>query len=82
MRVRLTVKLAEVVDGIDLSHCVEGDIIELSEREARLLLAESWAELAEESERVTCVANRIAEVAADAGPPALSAFQPGPPREK
>jgi hypothetical protein len=44
MTVRLTVKLAEVVDGIDLTHCVEGDAIELSTRDAQLLVAEGWAE--------------------------------------
>ena len=27
MHVRLIKKLAEVVDGIDLSHCSEGDVI-------------------------------------------------------
>jgi hypothetical protein len=67
MRVRLTVKLADLVDGIDLSHCVEGDVIELSEAEARLLLAEKWAEPAEESELVTCSPKSPADVAADEG---------------
>lgn len=54
MRVRLTVKLAEMVNGIDLSHCVEGDVIELTEREARLLMAEGWAEEILVEEPVTC----------------------------
>ena len=44
MKVRLTKKLAEMVDGIDISACVEGDVIELSERRAELLIAEAWAE--------------------------------------
>jgi len=43
MRVRLTRKLAEVIDGIDLRDHAVGDILELSEPEARLLLAEEWA---------------------------------------
>ena len=50
MRIRLTAKLAEVVDGIDLSHCVEGNVIELSERQAHLLMREGWAEPAHEGE--------------------------------
>ena len=67
MRVRLTVKLAEVVNGFDLSNYVEGDIIELSEGEGRMLLAERWAELAEDSELVRRVPKRLADVAADGG---------------
>ena len=43
MKVRLTRKLAEVLDGIDLSNCDEGDLIDLSERKGRLLVAEAWA---------------------------------------
>lgn len=48
MLVRLTAKLAEVVDGIDLSACREGDIVELSDPDAGLLIAEGWAERVEE----------------------------------
>ena len=43
MRVRLTRKLAERVDGIDLSSYQEGDVLDLSGREAELLVAEGWA---------------------------------------
>jgi len=43
MRVRLTRKLAERVDGIDLSAHAEGDWLDLSRRDAELLLAEGWA---------------------------------------
>lgn len=43
MRVRLTRKLAESVDGVDLSaHCV-GDIVDVSPTDARLLILEKWA---------------------------------------
>ena len=43
MRIRLTRKLAECLDGVDLSrHCV-GDVLDLSDREAGLLVAERWA---------------------------------------
>ena len=44
MRVRLTRKLADEIDGIDLSHEHVGDIIDLSTLEAQTLIAEKWAE--------------------------------------
>jgi hypothetical protein len=44
MLVRLITKLAETLDGIDVSQCEEGSLIDLSEREAQLLIAEGWAE--------------------------------------
>jgi len=43
MRVRVVRKLADRVDGIDLSHCIEGDVIDLSDREASVIIAERWA---------------------------------------
>jgi hypothetical protein len=43
MRVRLTRKLAQCVDGVDLSEHREGDILTLSAHEAELLIAEGWA---------------------------------------
>ena len=43
MRVRLVRKLAEELDGIDVSSYNEGDVIELPRAEARLLIAEHWA---------------------------------------
>jgi hypothetical protein len=33
---RLSIKLAEVVNGIDLSHCAPSDVIDESERDAAL----------------------------------------------
>ena len=45
MLVRLTAKLAEVVNGVDLSRYREGDVVELPERECQMLVAERWAEL-------------------------------------
>ena len=44
MKIRLTRKLADLLNGIDLSKAREGETLDLSEREARLLLAEGWAE--------------------------------------
>ena len=43
MRVLLTRKLADCIDGIDLSGCKVGDILDLPPPEARLLIAEQWA---------------------------------------
>ena len=44
MRVRLTRKLANEIDGIDLSLHHVGDIIDLPTQQARTLMAEAWAE--------------------------------------
>jgi hypothetical protein len=43
MKVRLTRKHADWIDGIDLSHHKVGDIVDLTPNEARLLIAEQWA---------------------------------------
>lgn len=43
MRVYLTRKLAECVDGIDLSSHQEGDTFDLPDADAELLVAEGWA---------------------------------------
>jgi len=43
MRVRILRKLADRLDGIDLSDCDEGDIIDLPRTEAQLLIEEQWA---------------------------------------
>lgn len=43
MKVRLTRKYAERLDGVDLSGWAVGDTMDLPPREARLLLAEQWA---------------------------------------
>ena len=43
MRVVLTRKLAECVDGVELSGWRVGEVLELPDQEASLLLAERWA---------------------------------------
>ena len=43
MRVCLTRKLAQRIDGVDLSGHNIGDCFELPELEGRLLVAEQWA---------------------------------------
>ena len=45
MHVRLKRKLAEKIDGIDLSNQEVGDVFDLPERKARMLVAEGWAVL-------------------------------------
>jgi len=42
--VRLTRKLAARLDGIDLSNRQVGDVLRLPRHDARLLVAEGWAE--------------------------------------
>ena len=46
VRLRLTRKLAEALNGIDLSRAKQGEVIEATEREAAVLMAEGWAVLA------------------------------------
>ena len=43
MKVWLTRKLAERLDGINLTHYRVGDLLDLPQREADLLIAERWA---------------------------------------
>ena len=43
MKVRLTCKLSEVINGVDLSNAREGDTLDVSPRDALLLIAEGWA---------------------------------------
>jgi hypothetical protein len=43
MRVRITRKFAEWIDGVDLSHHRVGDVMEVTRHEAELLVAEDWA---------------------------------------
>jgi hypothetical protein len=45
MKVRLTRKLADQLDGIDVADRREGDILDLSPREAKILVIEEWAML-------------------------------------
>jgi hypothetical protein len=43
VQVRLTRKLAEFIDGVDLSARRVGEVIDLSRHDAEILLAEGWA---------------------------------------
>jgi RNA-binding protein YlmH len=44
VRIRLTRKLAGRLNGIDVSNQQVGDIIELPDKAAAILIAEGWAE--------------------------------------
>jgi hypothetical protein len=44
MWIRLTRKLADFLDGVDVSHRHAGDVFELPMCDAHLLIAEGWAE--------------------------------------
>jgi hypothetical protein len=43
MLVRLTQKHADAIDGVDLSAHSAGQLLDLPERDAALLIAEGWA---------------------------------------
>jgi hypothetical protein len=45
LKIRLKRKLANTMNGVDLSHVNEGECVELVPAEARLLILEGWAEL-------------------------------------
>lgn len=45
VRVRLTRKFAQIINGIDLSRAKAGEELDLSARDAQLLIAEGWAAL-------------------------------------
>ena len=51
MKVRLTRKFSNFLDGIDLRRFTKGDTIDLPARDAEMLMLEGWAEPAEESAR-------------------------------
>ena len=42
--VRLIRKFADMIDGVDLVHAAVGDRLDLSPRDAHVLIAEGWAE--------------------------------------
>lgn len=48
VRVRLTRKLSEALNGLDLKQYVVGEVLNLPESFARMLVAEGWAEPVDE----------------------------------
>jgi hypothetical protein len=53
LAVRLTRKLAEVIDGVNLTNAHVGDRLELPQHDAEMLIAEGWAERAQAADRAT-----------------------------
>jgi hypothetical protein len=49
MRIRLIRKLALCLNGVDVSQLHVGDVVDLPERSARLLLMEGWAEVVDDA---------------------------------
>ncbi len=71
MRIRLVRKLADRLDGIDVSPYREGDVVELRRADARLLIAERWAvpyRGPRPETRVTAAASLPRAAAADQAP--------------
>jgi hypothetical protein len=62
IRVRLTKKLASILDGVDVSLLNVGEILELPDSSAALLIAEKWAERVAEP-AVEPIADSLAEPA-------------------
>ena len=50
MKVRLTRKFAEAIDGVNVSRSAIGDVLDLPSPDARLLIAEGWAVAVDQSE--------------------------------
>ena len=65
MYVRLTSKLAEKMEGVDLSRYAEGEVVDLSEADALLLITGGWAERVAQEERVDRTPAWRAATAAD-----------------
>lgn len=49
IRIRLIRKLAASLNGVDLSSLHVGDVIDLPDSAARMMIAERWAELVADS---------------------------------
>jgi hypothetical protein len=49
-RVRLTRKLALVLNGVDVSGLIVGDVMELPLSAAEMMVAEGWAEMIDDDE--------------------------------
>ena len=46
MKIRLTRKFSDFLNGVDLSRFRKGDTLDLPWRDAEMLIAEGWAETA------------------------------------
>ena len=57
MKIRLTKRFAQMINGVDLTRVRAGDVLDLSPRDAGILLAEGWALPVESSEVDSLSAN-------------------------
>ncbi len=64
MRVLLTRRLAECLDGIDVSQRHVGEVLDLSPHDAEMLMAEGWA-TAVPSERTDAIDRETGAPVAD-----------------
>jgi len=51
MKIRLTRKFSQLINGIDLTNVREGDTLDLSSHDADMLVAEGWAVAEDERDR-------------------------------
>lgn len=51
MRIRLTRRLANFMDGIDMSRLSVGDVIDVAPHDGAMLIAEGWAVRVESTRR-------------------------------
>jgi hypothetical protein len=51
MKIRVTKRLANVLDGVDVSHIQEGDTVDVTSRDAEALIREGWAAPVEAGDR-------------------------------
>jgi hypothetical protein len=58
MKVVLVRKLADVIDGVDVSAYSAGDLVDLNPSDAGLLIAEQWAILDRRTSRAACAVER------------------------
>ena len=56
--IRLTKKLALVMDGVDVTGSTIGDVLHVDEEHAELMIASGWAEWVEEPSAVEDFASR------------------------
>lgn len=58
MHVRLKKKLANVMDGVDVSHVRPGDVLRLTDTEGEIFIREGWAERVPETSSTSVTAHR------------------------
>lgn len=54
-----------MVNGLDLSHCSEGDVVEVVGSDGAMLIAEGWTEATDQHDVVSCHPKRAERAVAD-----------------